>query len=217
MYKLDKMEGLDLEVSGTMSNTDCALTHEEDARLLEDIWNSKAGKGKGSTINWPAFSESPISKYGGKWYSVYCFHGCIPVVMVISIIIELSILASQQLFLADGRFAKDRTWCFYALNHAEHRRSTTHGQWFVNNLLHSEEILCIDTLKEKLKNNDTKSIEKLQYFAQCVQGSYSYWRNKRADLISWIGHHVEQRNGSPSLFVTLSCAESTIGKILRNY
>jgi hypothetical protein len=26
---------------------------------------------------------------------------------------------------------------------------------------------------------------------------------KRAKLISWIGHHVEEGNGAPSLFVTL--------------
>jgi hypothetical protein len=41
MEKLDKMEGLDLEVSGTMPNTDCAPPTEEDARLLEEIQNSK--------------------------------------------------------------------------------------------------------------------------------------------------------------------------------
>jgi hypothetical protein len=109
--------------------------------------------------------------------------------------------------MADGRFAKDKTWCFYALNYAERRKNMTQGQWFVNNLLHTDEIPCIDSLKEKLKNNDTKFIEKLQYFAQCVRGSDSYWRNKRAELISWIGHHVEQGNGDPSLFVTLSCTE----------
>jgi hypothetical protein len=62
-------------------------------------------------------------------------------------------------------------------------------------------------LKEKLKNDDTEFIEKLQYFAQCVPGSDSYWRNKRAELISCNGRHVEQGNGAPSLFVTLSCAE----------
>jgi hypothetical protein len=54
------MEGLDLEVLGTMSNTDCSPPTEEDVRLLEEIWNSKAGKEKGATINWPAFGESPI-------------------------------------------------------------------------------------------------------------------------------------------------------------
>jgi hypothetical protein len=34
-----------------MSNTDCALTTEEYAQLLEEIWKSKSGKEKGATIN----------------------------------------------------------------------------------------------------------------------------------------------------------------------
>jgi hypothetical protein len=83
----------------------------------------------------------------------------------------------------------------------------TQGKWCVKNLVHTEEIPFIDSLKEKLKNNDTKFIVKLQYFSQCVPGSDSYWRNKRAEMISWIGHHVEQGNGAPSLFVTLYCTE----------
>jgi hypothetical protein len=66
MEKLDQMEGLDLEVSGTMSHTDCAPPTEKDARLLEEIRNSKAGKEKGATINWPAFGESPIYEFGGE-------------------------------------------------------------------------------------------------------------------------------------------------------
>jgi hypothetical protein len=36
----------------------------------------------------------------------------------------------HQLFMDDGRFAKDKTWCFYALNYAERRRNMTQGQWF---------------------------------------------------------------------------------------
>jgi hypothetical protein len=93
-----------------------------------------------------------------------------------------------------------------ALNYAERRRNMQQGQWFVNNILH-EDISNIDTLKEKLMENDTKFIQKLQYFAQCVPGSDAYWRNKKAELVSWIGHHVEEGNGAPSLFLTLSCAE----------
>jgi hypothetical protein len=72
------------------------------------------------------------------------------------------------MFMTDGRFARDKTWCFYALNCAECRRNMTQGQWFVNNLIHTEEIPCIHSLKEKLKNNNMKFIENLQYFAQCV-------------------------------------------------
>jgi hypothetical protein len=106
---------------------------------------------------------------GRKWYYLCCFHDCIPG----------GSFARQQLFLADGRDVKDNMWCFYAMKYAAHRSNTTQGQWFVNNMLHSEEIPCIDTLEEKLKNNDTKFIEKLQYFAECVPGSDSYWRGKK--------------------------------------
>jgi hypothetical protein len=95
MDKLDKMDVLYLEVSGAMSNIDCAIPTEEDDRLLEEIRKIKAGKEKRATINWPAFSESPISEYGGKGHSVCCFHGCIPVGMAISMSVKLSILASK--------------------------------------------------------------------------------------------------------------------------
>jgi hypothetical protein len=64
--------------------------------------------------------------------------------------------------MADGLFANDKKWCFCDLNYAEHRRNQVQGQWFVNNLLNAEEIIDIDTLKSKLRNNDTKFIQKLQ-------------------------------------------------------
>jgi hypothetical protein len=73
--------------------------------------------------------------------------------------------ASHQLYMADGRFARENTWCLYALNYSERRSNKVQGQWFVNNLLNCEEIPDIDTLKSKLKTNDKKFIEKLQYFA----------------------------------------------------
>jgi hypothetical protein len=43
--------------------------------------------------------------------------------------------ARYQLFMVDGMFVKDKTWCFYALNYAEHRRNMTQGQWFVMNFI----------------------------------------------------------------------------------
>jgi hypothetical protein len=59
------------------------------------------------------------------------------------------------MFMADGRFAKDETWFFYALNCAERRRNTTQGQWFVNKLLHSEEKPCIETTQHSFISNST--------------------------------------------------------------
>jgi hypothetical protein len=65
MDKPDRMEELDLEVSGTMSNTCGVLPTDEDAWLLEEIRNSMGVKEKVATIDWPEFGESPISEYWG--------------------------------------------------------------------------------------------------------------------------------------------------------
>ena len=40
-----------------------------------------------------------------------------------------------------------------------------------------------------------------------IPGTAAYWRHKKAELYSWINHHVEQGRGAPSIFLTLSCAE----------
>jgi hypothetical protein len=68
MDKLDNMDGIDMELSGTMSNTDFTLSSEDGTQLLEEIQKRKAEKGV--TVNWPAFGESPISEYGEK--RVFC-------------------------------------------------------------------------------------------------------------------------------------------------
>jgi hypothetical protein len=36
--------------------------------------------------------------------------------------------ATHQLFLKDGRFSCEKTWCFYALNDIEHRRNMEKGR-----------------------------------------------------------------------------------------
>ena len=148
-------------------------------------------------VNCPSFSETPISEYSDKRVFCMLFPWLYPggngdFNESRSIEINVKDWRSQQLYMVDGRLAKDKTWCFYALNYAERRRNQVQGQWFVNNLLHAEEIPDIDTLKPKLRSNDTKFIQKLQYFAKCVPGSDAYWRNKKAELVSWIGHHVEE-------------------------
>jgi hypothetical protein len=212
MDKLDKMDGLDMEVSGTMSKKYCEPPTDEDARLLEENQNRKFGNKKEATINSHAFRESTNYEYGVKRVLCMLFPWLYPGGngdFNQSRIADIGFKdwARHQLFMADVMFAKDKNWCVYALTYAERRSNLTQGQWFLNNLLHSKDIPCIDTLKVKLKYNDTKFIEKLQYFAQCVPGSDSYCRNKRAELISWIGHHVKQGTGDLSLFVIFSCAE----------
>jgi len=45
------------------------------------------------------------------------------------------------------------------------------------------------------------------YFGKIIPGTAAYWRHKKAELYSWINHHVEHGRGAPSIFLTLSCAE----------
>jgi hypothetical protein len=45
------------------------------------------------------------------------------------------------------------------------------------------------------------------YFGKIIPGTASYWRHKKAELYSWINHHVEHGRGAPSIFMTLSCGE----------
>jgi hypothetical protein len=39
--------------------------------------------------------------------------------------------AYHQLYLADGRFAKNKIWCFYVMNYVERRINQTQGLWCV--------------------------------------------------------------------------------------
>jgi hypothetical protein len=189
MEKFDQMEGLYMEVSGIMSNTDCAPPTQEDVRLLEEFQNSKVLKEKGAPINWPAFGESPIYEYGGKRVFCMFFPWLYPgengdFNESRRVDIGFKDWARQQLFMADGRSAKDKTWCFYALNYAKRRRNMTQGQWLVNNLLHSEEIPCIGSLKKNLKNNYTIHWEFTVLCPVCTRLVFILEKQKsRADIL----------------------------------
>jgi hypothetical protein len=54
MDQLDKIEGVDFEVSGTLGTTDCTIPTIEDAEILDEIRNSGAGNDKGTPLNWPS-------------------------------------------------------------------------------------------------------------------------------------------------------------------
>ncbi len=48
----------------------------------------------------------------------------------------------------------------------------------------------------------------LRYFARNIKGSDNYWRACTDDLEQWINHHVGRGHGSPTFFITLSCAKN---------
>jgi hypothetical protein len=85
--------------------------------ILKEVRGSESGREKGASVNWPAFSEEPISKYSNK--RVFCMlfpwlypggNGYFNEDRKFDMSVKDS--AIQQLHLAYGRFAKDKTWCF---------------------------------------------------------------------------------------------------------
>ncbi len=68
-------------------------------------------------------------------------------------------------------------------------------------------IPSLESLQQMISDGDVSFIDKLMYFGKIIPGTAAYWRHKKAELYSWINHHVEHGRGAPSIFLTLSCAE----------
>ena len=81
------------------------------------------------------------------------------------------------------------------------------GYWFVKSFNNDDTIDSVSDLQERLEKEGSKFISKLQYFSKNVPGSDAYWRQKKQELYSWMSYHIKIGNGSPSYFMTLSCAE----------
>lgn len=73
----------------------------------------------------------------------------------------------------------------------------------------------IQDLHDEILNGNDTYLSKLQYFSKSIKGSNSYWRAKRAELYTWIEHHIDKGSGPPNLFITLSCAEYHWPDIMR--
>jgi hypothetical protein len=119
---------------------------------------------------------------------------------------EASEWAQHLLFYEDGRFAKDKLCCCFTLNYIYRCQNSNQSQWFVKEF-NGNSIPTMEQLQSLIDNGDVSFIEKLMYFGKIIPDTAAYWRSKKAELYSWINHHVEQGRGAPSVFITLSCAE----------
>jgi hypothetical protein len=106
----------------------------------------------------------------------------------------------------DGRFARDRAWCFFANNYANRRRNQSAGNYYVKDF-HKFGPQSLEDLQEMVEKGDDQWINDICYFGGKVLGSVPYWRRRRDEIHSWIQYHVSQGSGSPTAFMTLSCAE----------
>ena len=198
------------EVSGTVEETAHMETNQNDHDTLQALKHA-ASSTSSTRINWPQTSRTAVDEYRNNVF-VNAFPWLYP--GGIGDIndqhpeqhIEESQWARTQLRYFDGRFQKDPMWCFYALNFVQRHRNKKSGGFFLKDFVTNKPATLRDLI-ERITNGDTTFIDQLQYFSGKLEGSDAYWRKMKAELYSWISHHIEQGNGPPSLFMTLSCAE----------
>ena len=65
----------------------------------------------------------------------------------------------------------------------------------------------LEQLQAEIPDSNTQWLDRLCYYSQRVSGFAEYWRAKRAEVYTWINHHIEAGHGLPNYFITLSCAE----------
>ena len=203
-----------LDTFGFISENPKGTISKEDKQIQKELQKAiQASKHKKQiAIDWPCISEEPVDEYCSK--KIFClaypwlFPGGIGDVKDYGFEEKNKLGAWGEMMLRyqDGRFQKDNFFCFFALNYITRHRNAGSSNWFIKNFNQGGPE-TLDDLKECIKNGDTKFVNRLTYFNQHVKGSTSFWHQKRAELYTWINHHVEEGNGPPMFFITLSCFE----------
>jgi Helitron helicase-like domain at N-terminus len=162
-------------------------------------------------MDWPALNSVAVSEYD----NTHIFAGAFPWLFpggygdikdhenAEKVIAEWG---QRLLYYEDARFAKDKLFCFFAMNYIVRHRNSSSGKFFIENFQRDVPD-TLDELKETIKNGDTRFVNNLTYWNKRIKGSSPYWHQKKSEVYSWINHHVEMGHGPPTYFITLSCAE----------
>jgi hypothetical protein len=155
-------------------------------------------------INWPTREVKPIYEFSNTKLFCLAFPWLFPggvgdIKECRRYELEITDWAQNLLYYQDGRFAKDKLWSFFTLNYIYRRRNYSQSQWFVKDFV-GNNIPSLESLQQMISDGDVSFIDKLMYFGKIIPGTAAYWRHKKAELYSWINHHVEHGRGAPSIF-----------------
>lgn len=175
------------------------------------------GKKRMVQVAWPATGEKAVSEYSTDRIFAGAFPWLFPGGygdLVDAPKTSERDWGSRMLYHWDGRFLRDPVFTFYANNYITRHQNASTGKWFIDSF-HNNAPETLEDLKESIREGDLGFINTLTYSSNRVKGSPQYWFKKRSELYAWVNHHVEAGNGSPSFFVTLSCAEHHWPDIVR--
>ena len=114
--------------------------------------------------------------------------------------------SKHMILHADGRFARDHVFCFFAHNYSLRQRNIEAGSFFINSHI-KDPPRSLEELQESIRHGDSSFVNKMVYYVKRIRGSDAYWRYKRAELYNWIHYHIGEGHGAPNGFFTLSCAK----------
>lgn len=215
----NKQNAIDLETNieevacyGVLGECDNFELSEEDCEISKEL-SSCTKKTKNCHVqDWPRISDRAISEHDPSM-KIFCmifpwlFPGGVGDISCTNDgSMSKETWAKRMMMYEDGRFAKDKAFCFYALNYLMRRRNQSQGGFYVNHF-NKGGPTSLSALKEKLETGNSKFVEKVSYFSKQICGSNAFWRLQREKVYSWINQMVEWGNGGPNMFITLSCAE----------
>ena len=201
-------------VLGVLPSLAPHIPKEKDEHVIEQLKNGLDihNKKNHTTIQFPYASPTPINEYDEE-NSLFtrAFPWLFPggygdFGQYREKQMNVSDWTRNMLYYKDGRFAKDRIWCFFALDFATRRKNQLSRGFFVDGFF-KEGPKTLEQLQTEIANGNTQWIERLCYYSGRVPGSPGYWQAKRDEVYTWINHHIEAGHGPPNFFITLSCAE----------
>ena len=203
--------GDDVGVFGYIDEGGKTVLSPEDSAVNDVLQQAVKDSPNGSemTVDWPGISKAPVSEFDNTRIFVNAFPWLFPGGVGDPKDFKEGTLAKwgrQMLLYEDARFATDKIFGFYAMNHIIRMRNSTSGKWFVENF-QKRVPNTLEDLQKQVAGGDTTFVNCITYYNQRVKGSSPFWFKKKCELYSWINHHVEAGNGAPSFFITLSCAE----------
>ena len=74
----------------------------------------------------------------------------------------------RMLCYEDGRFAKDKIWCFYALNVSNRKKKQAGGGFFINSW-YKDGLKSVQDIQSELSTGDTRWIDKITYFSKKIK------------------------------------------------
>lgn len=199
----------ELESFGFIDTTGLGHLSRTDQEINNIISAAKdANHAKEITVDCPTICQEPISEYSTTRIFARAFPWLFPggVGDVKDYPGDMKEWAKMLNYYEDGRFTKDKFWCFFGMNYIIRHRNASSGRWFVNNF-NSGAPPTLQDLQESVINGDNKFINNLTFYNKRIPGSTPYWNCKRSELFTWINHHVKMGRGAPMFFITLSCAE----------